>query len=996
MLLAVSVTFAQEFTASIDGLERSYKVYLPKNLKQGAPLVFVLHGYGANISHVQDKGFSEAAEKYGFAVCYPQGSKDGRGNPCWNVGYPFQADMKVDDVSFLGKLAAKLQNEYGLSRKNTFCTGMSNGGEMCYLLAYCGQTTFAAVAPIAGLTMAWMPEAFKHTVRIPLFEMHGTEDRVSEWTGDMENKGGWGAYIPVPDAVQYWVERNGCTEEIVEELPLKGEGAHKVITHKFVGKKDSPQVWLYEVVGGVHSWFNEDMDTADEVWKFFSQYLEEDDTYKYPSQERIDRQVDSVFRKLSTREKIAQIMVISFTSKDSKEMFKTQKRLVKKEKIGGLIPLGDVFVPAIEKLNKLNRLAKIPMLITLDAEWGASMRWAEIPAFQRFLQLGALSSDSLVYEVGKSIGKECRALKVQVNYSPVVDLNNNPHMHTGHTRSLGGSREKVARFSSAMMRGLHDGGVAGSAKHFPGHGDTDVDSHFALPLLPYSYDRLDSLELYPFKRLIADGIDMVMVGHLSIPALDSTGTPSSISKPVVTGLLREKLGFDGIICTDALNMHGVSKESGLEKKDIPLAAYKAGVDLLLMPEDVESSIDVIENALKSGEITMEGLDMRVKKMLALKARYGILEKGYDPIVDIDKLSLFTDTELKDGIMDKKLELIDKVSKETMTVVWNDNSAGYGLPVCLEGKKVAYVGFRNPQLGHEFGVMANRYGNVDTLLLGDGATIEDLKSARNRLKGHDLVIFGFNRTDLRLEKNYGIVPQEAEFITEWAAQQPMIAVYLGSPFAIAQIPDHRNFTAVVVGYMNNRVNNFAAAQVVFGGVPAKGVLPVTSGSYKTGESVIIPYRFREEYHHLLGSNADMENSRVYDMKESAPSLTLLPQVAELVACGKIRLSDSVGELLGADCSNASLSVEKLMAGYKDNDCSGTLKLLIGKFRPYISVEDTALQMIAKMGMRSTTISETVTTTGYDMGKYHFTLGNGGKYAGKQVMSSKAAELVLKFL
>ncbi len=280
LLLAVSVTFAQEFTASIDGLERSYKVYLPKNLKQGAPLVFVLHGYGANISHVQDKGFSEAAEKYGFAVCYPQGSKDGRGNPCWNVGYPFQADMKVDDVSFLSKLAAKLQNEYGLSRKNTFCTGMSNGGEMCYLLAYCGQKTFAAVAPIAGLTMAWMPEAFKHTVRIPLFEIHGTEDRVSEWTGDMENKGGWGAYIPVPDAVQYWVEKNGCTKEIVEELPLKGEGAHKVIAHKFVGKKDSPQVWLYEVVGGVHSWFNEDMDTADEVWKFFSQYLEEDDTYK--------------------------------------------------------------------------------------------------------------------------------------------------------------------------------------------------------------------------------------------------------------------------------------------------------------------------------------------------------------------------------------------------------------------------------------------------------------------------------------------------------------------------------------------------------------------------------------------------------------------------------------------------------------------------------------------------------------------------------------------
>ena len=271
-LLVSFGTFAQVFTSSFDGLERTYKMYLPENLAKGAPLVFVLHGYGATIDLVENKGFSEAADKYGFAVCYPQGSKDGRGNPCWNVGYPFQTDMKVDDVSFLCQLAAKLQKEYGLSRKNTFCTGMSNGGEMCYLLAYCNQKTFAAVAPIAGLTMAWIQETFKRSRKIPLFEIHGTEDRVSEWGGDIEDKGGWGAYLPVPDAVQYWVKNNGCSKEIVEELPIK-EGGHKVIAHKFVGKKNTPQVWLYEVVGGVHSWFNEDIDTAVEIWKFFEKFL---------------------------------------------------------------------------------------------------------------------------------------------------------------------------------------------------------------------------------------------------------------------------------------------------------------------------------------------------------------------------------------------------------------------------------------------------------------------------------------------------------------------------------------------------------------------------------------------------------------------------------------------------------------------------------------------------------------------------------------------------
>jgi polyhydroxybutyrate depolymerase len=264
----------KDYTCIIDGLERSYKLYLPSDIKPGAPLVFVLHGYGAIPEHVLGKGFNEAADRHGFAVCYPSGTKDGRGNPCWNVGYPFQEDMEVDDISFVCKLAAKLQKEHDLSRKNTFFTGMSNGGEMCYLLAYCGQKTFKAVAPIAGLTMAWMPEKYRKLNKIPLFEIHGTEDRVSEWTGDMENKGGWGAYLPVPEAVDYWVKANGCTREDIVEIPQKDSCSHKIIAHKFSGKKRTPQVWLYEVVGGVHSWFNEDMDTAEEVWKFFSIYLE--------------------------------------------------------------------------------------------------------------------------------------------------------------------------------------------------------------------------------------------------------------------------------------------------------------------------------------------------------------------------------------------------------------------------------------------------------------------------------------------------------------------------------------------------------------------------------------------------------------------------------------------------------------------------------------------------------------------------------------------------
>ena len=273
MATARSRASYQTYSCIIDGIERTYKLYLPANIQPNAPLVFVLHGYGGSfdLDHV---GMNEAAERHGFAVCYPQGAKDGRGKPCWNVGYPFQADMTIDDISFLSKLARKLQKEYGLSRKNTFCTGMSNGGEMCYLLAYSRQSTFRAVAPIAGLTMEWMPKAYTRTRPIPLFEVHGTEDRTSEWTGDLENKGGWGAYIAVPDAVDYWVKRNGCNEELREQLPLKSPDSHQVIAHRYIDREHGNDVWLYEIIGGGHTWGEKDLDIAEEIWKFFSKFTE--------------------------------------------------------------------------------------------------------------------------------------------------------------------------------------------------------------------------------------------------------------------------------------------------------------------------------------------------------------------------------------------------------------------------------------------------------------------------------------------------------------------------------------------------------------------------------------------------------------------------------------------------------------------------------------------------------------------------------------------------
>jgi polyhydroxybutyrate depolymerase len=254
------------------GVEYTYWLYLPPNLPADAPLVVVFHGYGSRNIPSLKYGFNALADRNGFAVCYPRGTQDFRGKHCWDVGYSFHKEKgwKRDEVGFACRLVRTLQKEYGLSRTNVFATGHSNGGEMCYLLAYTRPDVFAAVAPVSGLTMEWMYRELEAKKPIPLLEIHGTEDKTSAWNGDPTNKGGWGKYIAVPRAVGYWAAVDRCTHEQVEKLPLR---RNQVVAHRYVGGTDGTEVWLYEVVGGVHKWSDGSMNTAAEIWKFFSKYL---------------------------------------------------------------------------------------------------------------------------------------------------------------------------------------------------------------------------------------------------------------------------------------------------------------------------------------------------------------------------------------------------------------------------------------------------------------------------------------------------------------------------------------------------------------------------------------------------------------------------------------------------------------------------------------------------------------------------------------------------
>ena len=771
-----------------------------------------------------------------------------------------------------------------------------------------------------------------------------------------------------------------------------------------------------------------------------------------PDEIRIEKLADSVLSLLTLRQKIAQLMVIEVSSPDGLVRKTIQNELVRKEKIGGIILMDDELVAGMNRVNELHKMASVPLLVTIDGEWGASMRFKELPAFPRLMQLGALSSDTLVYEMGYAIGKECADLNIHVNFAPDVDINNNPDNPVINTRSFGEDKEKVSEYGVAFMKGMKKAGVAGSAKHFPGHGDTDVDSHKGLPRLPFDRKRLDSLELYPFRRMIEAGTDMVMVGHLSIPALDSSGTPASVSKPIVTGLLRNKLGYDGIITTDALNMDGVC--GSLEKKMVPLEAYKAGSDLLLMPVQVKDAITEIEKAVRSGRLSADSLDERCRKILRLKARAGLFDKEYNPLVPLRNLE-------KRMIKEENLQLMEEISRQSVTVLFNRAAYASAVPVLPVGnpgnKKIAYLGL-GVKDRNEMGALLRRYAPVDTVVVRGKIPLDTLRAVRERLRNYDLIILGIHNTDSRPHRNFGIDTVLMRYVTRWAAEQNMAAAYFGSPYALDRIPGYENFRAFIVGYADTPPNNRAAAQIIFGGIPARGVLPVSTAAFKAGESVLLPekirlgFRFtsdkvpysvengevRGDYipRRIMEKNVDGQEDTIrYDtplpLGEIAPLLTILPRIADMIDRGYFKITDFLGDVIrlpipkhskilildlltqrsglpavgkdfGLDMNtvtNLNLSPARDLV-YSNANLYYLYRILEEYGEPDREIKDNARSLLASIGMGDTRLGDgdgflpliEATSTADDLSKFITMIHNGGSYGGTVCISPRAASLL----
>ncbi len=530
------------------------------------------------------------------------------------------------------------------------------------------------------------------------------------------------------------------------------------------------------------------------------------------------RWADSVFKTLSSEERIAQLFMVAAYSNKDKTHVKEINKLVDEYKIGGLIFFQGGPMRQAMLANCYQSCVKVPLLMAIDAEWGLAMRLDSTTKFPRQMTLGAIQNDSLIYEMGAEIARQCKRLGMQINFAPVVDINNNPLNPVISNRSFGENKYNVTTKALMYMNGMQDNKVLANAKHFPGHGDTDSDSHKTLPTVKSSRAHLDTLELYPFKELFRQGLGSVMVAHLSIPALDTTpNQASTLTKKIVTGLLKDTLGFKGLVFTDALNMKGVSKF--YKPGEVDLKALIAGNDVLLFPEDVPTAIKKIKEAVDSGFISQEEIDKRCMKILLVKQWVGL-----DHYKKIDFKNLYTD------LNSPNAELINrKLTEASLTVLKNKNNI---IPLQnLDTLRIASLslGYKEVNI---FQQTLSNYAPIAHFGIDKDAKKDVFDTVLNILKNYNLVIIHINNTNNKPDKNFGFTPQEMTMLKAVMKQSKVIVNVAANPYILAKMDSLQFADGVIMSYEDNDLSANYSAQLILGGVAASGKLPVTSSPYFT--------------------------------------------------------------------------------------------------------------------------------------------------------------------
>ena len=346
----------------------------------------------------------------------------------------------------------------------------------------------------------------------------------------------------------------------------------------------------------------------------------------------VSQAIRPVLDTMSVRHKVAQLMFVDVYPEGSDAMHAKEDSIIAKEQVGGIIYMEGSIAQFAETFERLQSKVGIPLATTIDGEYGVGMRVAEFRKYPKQQELAKLGSKRLIEMFAATMSKDMKALKIDVNFAPVIDVSVHPDVNLIGARSFGPDKELVAEYGSAIAMTMQENGIMACAKHFPGHGDTEIDSHKALPVLSFDMDRIQSVELYPFRRLIDDGVGMVMIGHLLVPVLDTL--PASVSRKVITDLLRKEMGFNGIITTDALNMKGVLEPFDGSYEKATLAAYKAGVDILLMPVNISEGLDLIVDYIGDDPEKLADLEARVTRILEIKAKAGMLSPSYSRKINV--------------------------------------------------------------------------------------------------------------------------------------------------------------------------------------------------------------------------------------------------------------------------------------------------------------------------------------------------------------------------
>lgn len=526
-------------------------------------------------------------------------------------------------------------------------------------------------------------------------------------------------------------------------------------------------------------------------------------SFQIDAQSRAEKRwVKKHFKVLNLDEKIAQLMVLRAHSAWDDKKIDTLSQLIKKYNVGGLCFFQGGPVREAVQTNYYQSIAKTPLLITMDAEWGVGMRLDSVEMFPRQLLMGAIASDKLMYDMGVAIAAQCKRLGIQVNYAPDIDINNNPSNPVINDRSFGQNKDIVINHGIAYMKGMQDNGVMATAKHFPGHGDVSVDSHLELPVINKSRAALDSMELAPFRALIKAGIGSIMVAHLSVPAIDSTPKfATSLSPKAVNELLKKELGFTGLSVTDAMDMKAISNY--FPRGEANVRALLAGNDMLCLPGDIAQSIAKIKEAIQEGRLSEEDINIRVKKVLAAKYKYGLNRKQI-----IDTTNIVAD--LNASVADIKAEMSTQaLTFCKATTIPNLNT---GIPTAYIALNLAQPSLLTSSLVEQ-GVKVFYVSPKDSL---------SLSLIKDSLSAYQQVIVGLHNYSRRPANHFQIPSFILKYLNE-PHPQNWIHIILGNPYAVA---DFKNISNILFAYEDNDFVQGAVIKWLQGKQKASGQLPVT--------------------------------------------------------------------------------------------------------------------------------------------------------------------------